>query len=147
MRACSTAGTPFSCRADRKWYRRTSLVRRQFRRRWYGQNYRRTRLQEDKINLTLSSTIQSRAPPLIPSANSYSVGPDNRGCLTLTDNSETTFTFHFSLGGITGDIIFFNEQSTTPERGSGILRRQDPTASSLSALATNLPLARTAGKT
>jgi len=112
----------------------------------------RAKLQEDKItggqdqfNPFLNHSESGAA--LIPSANSYSVGPDNRGCLTLTDNSETTFTFHFSLGGITGDIIFFNEQSTTPERGSGILRRQDPTASSLSALATNLPLARTAGKT
>jgi hypothetical protein len=80
---------------------------------------------------------------LIPSASSYSVGPDNRGCLTLTDQFDTTFTFHFSLGGVTGgiaskgDIIFFNEQSATPERGAGILRRQDPTAFSLSALASN----------
>jgi hypothetical protein len=31
----------------------------------------------------------------------------------------------------------FNQQSATPERGSGILRRQDPTAFSLSALAPN----------
>jgi hypothetical protein len=83
---------------------------------------------------------------LIPAASSYSVGPDNRGCLTLTDQFETTFTFHFSLGGVTGgiaskgDIILFNEQSSTPERGSGILRRQDPTAFSLSALAPNYAL-------
>jgi len=83
---------------------------------------------------------------LIPSASSYSVGPDNRGCLTLTDQFETTFTFHFSLGGVAGgiaskgDIILFNEQSAIPERGSGILRRQDPTAFSLSALAPNYVL-------
>ena len=83
---------------------------------------------------------------LIPSASSYSVGPDNRGCLTLTDQFETTFTFHFSLGGVAGgiaskgDIILFNEQSAIPERGSGILRRQDPTAFSLSALAPNYAL-------
>lgn len=81
--------------------------------------------------------------PVIPSASSYSVGPDNRGCLTLTDNNETTFSLRFSLGGISGgiaskgDVIFVNEQSATPERASGILRRQDPTAFSLSALASN----------
>jgi hypothetical protein len=83
---------------------------------------------------------------VIPSASSYSVGPDNRGCLTLTDQFESTFTFHFSLGGISGgiaskgDIIFLSEQSATPERGAGILRRQDPTAFSLSALAPNYAL-------
>lgn len=80
---------------------------------------------------------------LIPSASSYSVGPDDRGCLTLTDQFDTTFAFRFSLGGISGgiasegDIIFINQQSATPERGAGILRRQDPTAFSLSALDTN----------
>lgn len=80
---------------------------------------------------------------VIPSASSYSVGPDNRGCLTLTDQSETTFTFRFSLGGLSGgiaskgDVIFINQQSATPEQGAGILRRQDPAAFSLSALAPN----------
>ena len=80
---------------------------------------------------------------LIPSASSYSIGPDNRGCLTLTDQFDTTFAFHFSLGGVSGgiaskgDIILFNQQSATPQHGTGILRRQDPTAFSLSALASN----------
>ena len=83
---------------------------------------------------------------LIPAASSYSVGPDNRGCLILTDQFETTFTFHFSLGGVAGgvaskgDILFFNQQSASPERGSGILRRQDPAVFSLSALAPNYSL-------
>lgn len=83
---------------------------------------------------------------LIPGASSYSVGPDNRGCLTLTDQFETTFTFRFSLGGVSGgiaskgDIILFNQQSAIPQRGSGILRRQDPAAFSLSALAPNYAL-------
>lgn len=78
-----------------------------------------------------------------PSASSYSVGSDDRGCLTLTDNFETTFTFRFSLGGISGgiaskgDVIFINRQSANPERGAGIMRRQDPTAFSLGALAPN----------
>lgn len=83
---------------------------------------------------------------IIPSASSYSVGADNRGCLTLTDQNETTFTFRVALGDGTGgiaskgDIIFVNQQSATPERASGILRRQDPTAFSLSALAPNYAL-------
>jgi hypothetical protein len=83
---------------------------------------------------------------LIPSASSYSVGPDNRGCLILTDQFEATFALRFSVGGITnriaskGDVIFFNQQSATPERASGILRRQAPTAFSLSALASNFAL-------
>lgn len=80
---------------------------------------------------------------VIPSASSYSVGPDDRGCLTLTDTLEHTFTFQFALGGVNagvasrGDVIFFDEQTTIPEHGSGILRLQDPSAFSLTALAPN----------
>lgn len=80
---------------------------------------------------------------IFPSASSYSVGPDNRGCLVLTDQFNTTFTLQFSLGGVSGgtaskgDIILFNQQSATPQRAAGILRLQDPSAFSLSALAPN----------
>lgn len=80
---------------------------------------------------------------IFPSASSYSVGPDNRGCLVLTDQFDTTFTFQFSLGGVSGgtaskgDIILFNQQSATPQRAAGILRLQDPSAFSLTALAPN----------
>lgn len=97
---------------------------------------------QDQFNPYLSDMAYSGAG-VIPTASSYSVGPDRRGCLTLTDQLENTFTLRFALGGITGgvasqgDIIFFNKQSATPERASGILRRQDPTAFSLSALASN----------
>ena len=97
---------------------------------------------EDQFNPYFANMAYAGAA-VIPSASSYSVGPDNRGCLTLTDNNETTFSLRFSLGGISGgiaskgDVIFVNEQSATPERASGILRRQDPTAFSLSALASN----------
>ena len=97
---------------------------------------------QDQLNPYLSFMAYSGAG-VLPSGSSYSVGPDNRGCLTLTDQFENTFTLRFSLGGITGgiaskgDIIYFNQQSATPQRASGILRRQDPTAFSLSALAAN----------
>ena len=100
---------------------------------------------QDQFNPYLSNHAYAGAP-VIASASSYSVGPDNRGCLTLTDQFETTFTFRFSLGGISagiaskGDIIFVNEQSATPENASGILRRQDPTAFSVGALAPNYVL-------
>jgi hypothetical protein len=97
---------------------------------------------QDQFNPYFANMAYAGAA-VIPSGSSYSVGPDNRGCLTLTDNNENTFSLRFSLGGISGgiaskgDVIFVNEQSATPERASGILRRQDPTAFSLSALASN----------
>lgn len=80
---------------------------------------------------------------VIAGASSYSVGPDNRGCLTLTDQDENTFTLQFALGGVAGgvaskgDVILFDNQSGIPLHGSGILRQQDPTAFSLSALQGN----------
>jgi hypothetical protein len=90
------------------------------------------------------STYAYSGATLIPSASSYSVDADNRGCLTLTDNShDKTFTFHFSLGGIIGgiaskgDIILTSGDFMSDLRGSGILRQQDPTAFSVNALAAN----------
>jgi hypothetical protein len=106
---------------------------------------------EDQVNYFNHSAqtagfVAEEGAGIIPMASSYSVGSDGRGCLTLTDQFAATFTFRFSLGGVSGgiaskgDIIFFNQQSATPERASGILRRQDPTAFSLSALASNYAL-------
>ncbi|MGH9734590.1 MAG: Ig-like domain-containing protein [Candidatus Acidiferrales bacterium] len=81
---------------------------------------------------------------IVASSSSYSVGADNRGCLTLTDEfNDSTFTFQFSLGGASagvasrGNIIFANEQSSSQEHAGGILRQQDLSAFSLSALASN----------
>lgn len=80
---------------------------------------------------------------VIAGASSYSVGSDNRGCLTLTDQEENTFTLQFALGGVSGgvaskgDVILFDNQSGIPLRGSGMLRQQDPAAFSLSALQSN----------
>jgi len=98
----------------------------------------------DQVNPFLNHS--SSGFSVVPAASGYSVSPDNRGCLTLTDESDNTFSFHFSLGAISGgvavkgDIILFDQQSATPQRASGILRRQDPTAFSLSALAPNFAL-------
>ncbi|MHB8541508.1 MAG: hypothetical protein ACYDCD_11275 [Candidatus Acidiferrales bacterium] len=95
---------------------------------------------QDQIN-HFTSSIGSG---LVPSASSYSVGSDGRGCLTLTSNVyDTTVTFQFALGSITGgvaskgDIIELTDTADTAERASGILRLQDPSSFSLSALAPN----------
>lgn len=76
-------------------------------------------------------------------ASSYSVGPDNRGCLALTDNLDDTITFHFALGAVNGgiaskgDVIEFDDTTGTGQRASGILRLQNPAAFSLNALQPN----------
>lgn len=94
---------------------------------------------QDQLNLFGGSISAG----ILPSASSYSVGPDDRGCLTITDAFDHTQTLRFSLGGISGgvaskgDVILFSQQFATPETGSGILRQQDPSAFSLSVLASN----------
>lgn len=78
------------------------------------------------------------------SGSSYSVGPDNRGCLTLGTTGGGSRTFRFSLGSINagiasrGDVIEFDFSAPADqEDASGILRLQDPTSFSLSALSAN----------
>jgi hypothetical protein len=80
-------------------------------------------------------TMSLSGGDIVASASSYSVGPDHRGCLTLTNYLEDmTFSFHSSLGGITGgvaskgDIIEFDNPAGTSEFASGILRLQDPSS-------------------
>jgi len=64
--------------------------------------------------------------------SSYTLGPDNNGCLTLNNSSSDTVTFRFALhapngaGAFTkGRLIEFDDNSGTGTRGSGILRLQD----------------------
>jgi hypothetical protein len=78
------------------------------------------------------------------SGSSYSVGPDNRGCLTLATTDGSTRTFRFSLGSINagiasrGDIIEFDFSGSADQvNASGILRLQDPNSFSLGALSAN----------
>ena len=105
----------------------------------------------DQFNPLLSHSYSGFG--LIPSASSYSVGPDNRGCLTLTDQFDTTFTFHFSLGGITGgiaskgDIVFFNEQSATPNAARAFCAAKTQQPSRLAPSRPIMPLVWTAGRT
>jgi len=75
---------------------------------------------------------------IVPSSSSYSLGPDNNGCLILT-TSAGTINLHFSVSTPNGSNAFtqghimLDNSSGTAARGSGILRLQDS-----SALATGL---------
>jgi len=89
--------------------------------------------------------------------SSYTVGSDNRGCLTLVNSAGVTTTFRFSLGTCStapnqqqggclpdasnkpgyytrGRLIEFDDSNAAGTRGSGILRLQDSTAFTNSAL-------------
>ena len=70
------------------------------------------------------------------SGSSYSIGQDNRGCLTVTNSAGTTAEFRFALGSISGTppvatkgrIIEFDDTNGTGTRGSGIIRMQGKTS-------------------
>lgn len=66
--------------------------------------------------------------PLVntPITGTYQVGGDNRGTITIT-NSQGSLTFALALGasGKEGRLVSFDNSGV---RGSGILRRQDPSA-------------------
>jgi len=91
---------------------------------------------------------------IVAAGSSYTVGSDNRGCLTLVNSSGSTSTFRVSLGACStslnqqqggcepdagnqpgyfmhGRLIEFDSSGT---RGSGFLRLQDPSAFTNSAL-------------
>jgi uncharacterized repeat protein (TIGR01451 family) len=91
--------------------------------------------------------LNSLAPQhltISPTGGFYTVGSDNRGCLTLNYSGGTTTTsaFHFALGSMVsnlatkGRIIEFDDASGTDvgTRGSGVLRMQTPSAFSLGQL-------------
>jgi hypothetical protein len=71
-------------------------------------------------------------------ATTYSVGADNRGCMTLKAGSTTTVV-HFALGQVTanvaakGRLIQFDDAVGTGTRSTGLLLKQDTAA-----IATNL---------
>ncbi len=66
--------------------------------------------------------------------SSYTLGSDNRGCLTLATSDAAIRRFRFAVGGITagiatkGRIIEFDDTSGSGTRAEGILKRQDPTS-------------------
>ena len=66
-------------------------------------------------------------------ATTYSVGADNRGCMTLKTASSTTVV-HFALGKLTanlatkGRLIQFDDAVGSGTRGTGLLLKQDTAA-------------------
>lgn len=71
--------------------------------------------------------------------SSYSVGPDNRGCMTLSYSDGSMASYRFSLSAITsslatrGHIVQFD---STGDRGSGVIVQQTTSAFTSSALLT-----------
>ena len=69
---------------------------------------------------------------------SYSVGPDNRGCLTLTNSNGGTITFRIAVGTISGGtatqgaLTAFVDTTGQNPRLTGILKQQDLKSSTLS---------------
>jgi hypothetical protein len=70
---------------------------------------------------------------IVPANSSYSLGPDNNGCLVLATSSGTT-NFHFSVStpnssnAFTKGHLMLNDSTGTGARGAGILRLQDSSA-------------------
>jgi Putative Ig domain len=85
---------------------------------------------EEDIN---SSSGAQSALAITPASSSYSLGPDNNGCLVLTTSAGTT-NLHFSVSTPNGSNVFtkghvmLDNSSGTDARGSGILRLQDSSA-------------------
>src|SRR5436190_773895 len=72
---------------------------------------------------------------IVSAGSSYSVGSDNRGCMTLVNSAGTTTTFRFALGSIAGTpgiaskgrIEEFDDATGTGTRAAvGEIRLQDP---------------------
>ncbi len=89
-----------------------------------------------RITAGLADFTSSPMSMLTIQANgsSYTLGSDNRGCLTLATSDAAIWRFRFAVGGITagtatkGRIIEFDDVSGNETRAEGILKRQDPTS-------------------
>jgi hypothetical protein len=85
----------------------------------------------------VNGTTHSNAN-LDTTATTYSVGADNRGCMTLVNGSTSTVV-HFALGKVSsnvatkGRLIQFDDAVGTGTRATGVLMKQDSAA-----IATNL---------
>jgi large repetitive protein len=90
-----------------------------------------------------SAAATATHPTIMATGSSYTVGPDNRGCLVLA-TSTVTETFAMTLSGIKsgisskGQVIEFTDTTgTTGERATGIIRLQDSTTFSVASLSAN----------
>jgi hypothetical protein len=80
-----------------------------------------------------------------PAGSSYSVGSDNRGCLTLVNSAGTTTKFRFALGAVSGTpavaakgrMIEFDDTTGTGTRVVGQIRLQNPASFSNAQFAGN----------
>jgi len=89
-----------------------------------------------RITAGLADFTSSPMSMLTIQANgsSYTLGSDNRGCLTLATSDAAIRRFRFAVGGITagiatkGRIIEFDDVSGNGTRAEGLLKRQDPTS-------------------
>ena len=85
-----------------------------------------------EIDINSPSGAQS-ALSIIPASSSYTLGPDNNGCLVLA-TSAGVMNFHFSVSTpnnsaeFTQGHIMLDDGSGTGARGTGILRLQDSSA-------------------
>lgn len=85
---------------------------------------------EEDIN---SASGAQSSLAITPASSSYSLGPDNNGCLVLTTSAGTT-NLHFSVSTPNGSNVFtqghvmLDNSSGTGTRGTGILRLQDSSA-------------------
>jgi len=81
-------------------------------------------------DINTSTSVQTNVP-MNSVGSSYSVGSDNRGCLTIATGSGTS-KYAFSLGSLNTSSVATRgrmiEVDSTGTLGSGVLRLQDPTA-------------------
>jgi len=74
--------------------------------------------------------------PVVSAGSSYTVGSDNRGCLTLTNSNGGVGTYRIALGTINGsgvatqgEVLRFDDDTGSGVRGEGILMQQESPAS------------------
>jgi hypothetical protein len=88
------------------------------------------------VNTAFGSFLHSNLT--LSPASFYSVGSDNRGCLTLADSDGGLETFRFAVGTLSGSgvsqvategrIIRFDDNTWRGRAQSGVLMKQDPTS-------------------
>ncbi|HET9741274.1 MAG TPA: hypothetical protein VFQ00_00870 [Terriglobales bacterium] len=79
-----------------------------------------------------------------PSSSSYSIGSDNRGCLTLANESRGVSTYRIAVGAMDstmhatqGALIRFDDNTGLGQRTQGILLKQDTAAFANSSISGN----------
>jgi len=92
-------------------------------------------------NRTLGPTI---GLSVVSAGSSYSVGPDNRGCLILANSNGGVATYRFAVGTLDGAnhatqgrIIRFDDNTGNGQQVQGLLMKQDPTSFAASAFSGN----------